>query len=112
MIIDLNKDDNKTKGRKNKKIIAYVFFDKTAENIFQQSLGISYLLLSGKSNCACLMFCIKFSQETTFLPLAFSYACLAIPALLAPFLVACLLASKPCAFCAFTSSMVAYLPIR
>ena len=44
MTIDLNKTDNKTKGRKNEKIIAYDFVDNKTENIFNQSLGVSYLI--------------------------------------------------------------------
>ncbi len=46
MVIDLNNANNRTKGRKNEKIIAYDFVNQIAKNIFYKSLGVSYLITS------------------------------------------------------------------
>lgn len=46
MIIDFNKQNSRTLGRKNEKIIVYDFKNKDKENIFSKSKGVSYIITS------------------------------------------------------------------
>ena len=73
MIIDLNNTNNRTNGRTNEKIIAYNFVNQSAENIFNQSLGVSYLITSIIDNSEHI---IKTGQSrTTFKQRLGSYNC-------------------------------------